>query len=170
MTCSFSAPCYIELHWRQVGSYVRHDPFINETWLIHMWNTTHSYLRHDSSICETWLIPMWHLTDSNARHDSFICETRLIHMRDMTHSYVRHVINETCLTYEWVMSRIWTRLPWAINMSGSHAHMTRHIMRHICDTLHIWYVIYVYVICHICLCDMSYMPVWYVCRFTRMTY
>jgi hypothetical protein len=47
--------------------------------------------------------------------DSFICVTWLVHMRDMSHdtthicmSHVTHM-NESCHTYEWVISHIWMR-------------------------------------------------------------
>ena len=95
-------------------SYVRHDSFVCETWLMHMWDMNHSYVRHDSSICETWLIHMWDMTHSCDRHDSSIltlslqrrsslmwlnsCDSfmcvmgpiGLLHMCDVTHTQVRH--------------------------------------------------------------------------------
>ena len=80
--------------WDMTHSYVRHDAFICETWLMRMCNMTHAYVRHDAFICETWLIHMWDMTQSIVRHDS--CKSWLItiHMgmsyiyeneRDMTH-------------------------------------------------------------------------------------
>ena len=70
-------------------SYMRHDSFIYETWLIHIWDMTHAYMRHASFIYETWLIHIWDMTHSYMRHDSFIYETWLIHTWDMPHAYMR---------------------------------------------------------------------------------
>ena len=103
---------------------VRQDAFLRETSFVLVWDMTH--VRHDSFMwdmthsCEIWLI--------HVRHDSFIwdmthsCETWLIYMRhdsfiynDVSHfneschiwrSYVIRM-NESCHTYEWVMSHIW---------------------------------------------------------------
>jgi len=66
------------------------------------WDMAHSYLRHDSFICETWLIlpcGIWLVHTRcmyeasllvHVRHDSFIFETRPIYAWDMTHLHVRH--------------------------------------------------------------------------------
>jgi len=112
-------------HW-----YVWYDSFICVTWLLHM---THSYVWHDSFMCVTWLIHTcdmtpytYDMTHSCVWHDSFTCVTWLIRMCDMTHSYVWHDsficlwlwywptfqwghehMNETCHTYEWIMSHMW---------------------------------------------------------------
>jgi len=88
----------------------------------YMWDMTHSYVWHDSFICETWLIHMCDIFDmarwyaawrihtchglSHEWHDSFICVTRNtthcvwhdafisvpwpIRLCGMTHSYVWH--------------------------------------------------------------------------------
>jgi len=55
--------------------YAWHDPCICETSPIHIWDfdihrgdVTHSYLRHDSFIGETWLIHMWDISHSHLRH------------------------------------------------------------------------------------------------------
>jgi len=104
-------------------SYVRHDSFIRETWLIHMWNMTHVYVCNWVSPCillmclhvwytrETWLIHMWDMTHSYVRHASFIGVTWLIHMWNMTYSYVWHdsFICETWLIHIWDMIHSYVR-------------------------------------------------------------
>jgi len=83
-------------------SYLRHDIFLCESWLIH-WHVrisfcrlvllfvTFSFVTHSHSwrivifvtfTCATWLISMW--------HDPFTCATWLIYMCDTTHSCVWH--------------------------------------------------------------------------------
>jgi len=70
------------------------DLLVDSSSMVKIWmsvrNMSHSYVRHDSFICETWLIPIRNMTHSYVTHDSFSCETWLIHVRNMTNSYVRH--------------------------------------------------------------------------------
>ena len=79
---------------------VCHDSFIIRVpWLIHMlqrphsWcSMSHSYVWHDSLLCAmTYLHVTWRYVDDSV----------------MSHIWISHVmhINESCHTYEWVMSR-----------------------------------------------------------------
>jgi len=92
-------------------SYVRHDSFAFETWLIHMrhhaqslchclrqtrcvtwpihtWDMTHSHLKHDSFV---WLMDVWHHAQSLCHCLSQTrCVTWLVHTWDMTQSHLRH--------------------------------------------------------------------------------
>jgi len=91
--------------WVMTHSYVRHDSFVRETWLIHeaLLHVTEShviasdsfgsktYMRHDSFVCETWLIRTWDMTHSwgTLTCDWVTCNSAwLIHTRDMIHSHV----------------------------------------------------------------------------------
>jgi len=87
-------------------SYVWHDSFICETWLIHrpspcsplrpcttaLRDMTHSssYVWHDAFICTTWLIHMCDIIHSCVWQYSLIRATWLIHTCDMAHSHVRY--------------------------------------------------------------------------------
>jgi len=96
------------------------------TWLIQMCDMTHSDVWHDSLRCLKWLIQMCEMSHSNGWHDSVRCVIWLIQMCDMTYSDMWHEsficvtrtgegvsraarttrTNESCQTYEWVMSHI----------------------------------------------------------------
>ena len=102
---------------------VWHDSFVWDT--MHLRGMTHSKV--------TWHIHIW--------HDSFVwdmtpsCATWLTHMprlcRHKPRLWMRHVtqINESCHTYEWVMSHIWL----------SHVtHMNESCHTYECVTLHKW--------------------------------
>ena len=101
--------------WDMTHTYVRHDSYICETWLISMrtcailmgvWD---SYMCDITHACETWLIYvrhdscMWDMT-----HICETCETWLIYVRhdscmwDMTHIYVRHDSSMWDLTHIYV--------------------------------------------------------------------
>jgi len=85
-----------------IYSYMWHDSFIFETWLVHMCGMTRSNklfwnCRYNESIRVTRLIHMCDMTHSYLGYDSFTCVTWpiqicrylwLIHMGDMTRSYV----------------------------------------------------------------------------------
>ena len=81
-------------------SYVWHDSFISDTWLIRMCDMTHSYVRHDSFVCVAWLITMTHLhvpwliyVLTHMCYDSFITCA-------VTHSYVLwliHMCHDACV-------------------------------------------------------------------------
>ena len=135
-------------------SYVWHDSFIYITWLIHICDMTHSYMWHDSFISVTWLIHICDMgsihptCDSNVWHNSFTnegCWKRLWVeqavadgqwlSRQMQHvrASVRelsHVpcVNESCHTYEWVMSHIWMSHVTHMNES---CHTYEWVMSHI---------------------------------------
>ena len=135
-------------------SYMRHDSFMCETWLVHIWDMTRSYMRHDSFIYETRLVHMRHLvrdnhwklrqTDQTQKillllvDDSSVCETWLIHVWDMTHSYVRHdsFICETCLIHMWDMTYSCMRHDSALNVS---------FRSESCCLIHMWDMTHSYV-------------------------
>jgi len=85
-------------------------------WLIHMCDMTHPYVWHDSSrcvtwlihICLTWLIHMCERTHLCVSHGSFIFVTWLIHTCGLQLASV--LINESCNTYEWVMTHVGERV------------------------------------------------------------
>jgi len=52
------------------------QPFIYETWLIHIWDITYSCVRNESFISETWLIHTWDM--------AHWCAWRRIHMSHVT--------------------------------------------------------------------------------------
>jgi len=88
--------CHVCWHsyMRCWDSYVRHDSFICETWLI--MRSWHSYVRHDSHM------RCWH---SYVRHDSYMRDMTHIwdvgtHMWDMTHYEMLTFICETWLIHE----------------------------------------------------------------------
>jgi len=74
------------------------------TWLIHMCDMAHSYVWHGSFICVTWLIHMCDMT-----HSYVTRTTQWVRLAWMSH--VTHM-NESCHTYEWVMSHILSRTHW----------------------------------------------------------
>jgi len=100
--------------YKMTHLYVWHDSFICVTWLIHMCDMTHSHVWHDSSITHmnVWHDSSIHHTHMNQRwrtqcHEWVTC--------DMTHSSITHIwmrdeepsiMNESCLTYEWVTSHM----------------------------------------------------------------
>jgi len=95
---------------------------MSRTWQ-YMRDMTNSYLRHESFICATWLIPMTlrmrdvtHMTVYGSFDFRWSCEGHK--MRHVAHT------NESCRTYEWVMShtlqrawRLWFR--WSCINLGS---------------------------------------------------
>ena len=116
-----------------------------------MWDMTHL-------LCETWLIHMRDMNRSCVRHDSFIyvhsqrcnCITNSSCIQccvEPSNSYVWHdpfvcpsylwhdSINESCLTYEWVMSHIANE--WDIRMSF----VCVTWLHHMCDVTHscVWH-------------------------------
>jgi len=62
-------------------------------------NTAHLKLRLDTCICGAWLVHVWNVTHSHvqpgARRAPYVCHIWISHVRVL------------CVTYEWVMSRIW---------------------------------------------------------------
>ena len=82
-------------------------------WLIFIMNeydmTSKLYQTYKKVLSTTWL--MSHIWMSHTyewvRHGSLVCVTWLIHKCDMTvRCHVTHM-NESCHTYEWIMSHIW---------------------------------------------------------------
>ena len=131
-----------ELAWGS-PSYVRHDSFICETWLIHTRDMVHSYVkalcvRHDSFVCQIWFfhcLHAWDVTRWYVRHDSFIREAWLIHTWDMTHSYVRH----DAFIWESFMCETWLIHVWDM----THSHALPSCVRHdsfICETGRIQFI------------------------------
>jgi len=131
-------------------SYVWHDSFTRETWLIHacdvaaltrrtplccvtqtkwwwIWDMTHSYMWR-GSLNSSDAFVLCDITDLCVWHASFICVTWLIHMWDMTHSYMRR---GSLNSYVWRDSFIC--VTWLIHMCD----MTHSYVRHasfICET------------------------------------
>jgi len=106
-------------------SYVWHDSFICETWLIHMCDMTHS--QHSTWLRVTWLLHMWDMTHSYVWHDSFICETWLIHILDaMIQSSLTLVLDST-----------WLRATWLIHMCD----VTHSYERHDSFTCEMWLIL-----------------------------
>jgi len=75
---------------------------------------THSYVRHDPLICVTWLIHIQEVPAMNIASQRLSCVTWLTHWIDMTHSFICNNdrrcllhMNESRHTYEWVTSHIW---------------------------------------------------------------
>jgi len=84
--------------------------------LIHIWDMTHSYMGHDSSIYGTWPIPMCDMThsyvpsrDARREAEAMTGNTFIGSHTDKSRACVCKGINESCHTYEWVMSHIWRR-------------------------------------------------------------
>jgi len=140
-------------------SFVWHDLFICVAWLVHVCDMTRSCLWRDSFICVTWLIHVRDMTHSYVWHAVCIRATWLIRMlkgdfgsgcgvvresshvthmneschtyeRVMSHVWMRHVtrMNESCRTYEWDMSHIWTSHVAHMNES---CHTYERVMSHI---------------------------------------
>jgi len=86
---------------------------IRVTWLVHMCDMTRSFVWHDSfTAFVTWLVhsicDMTH-TNAGCRVFGVVCATRKhVWVSHVTHVWVSHIthINESCQTYEWVMSHI----------------------------------------------------------------
>jgi len=104
-------------------------------WLMHICAMTHSYVCHDSFICVPWLIHKCDINHSYTIHVTWLIHMYVI-ARDVTHKHNTHThnphthinwnriglsnprlphiwmshvthMNESCHTYEWVMSHIW---------------------------------------------------------------
>jgi len=125
--------------WQVTDSWVTHDEFLGNTWLIStqylthyvtsdwftreaflipMWPMTHPCEIHESSICVIWLIFIWQttwcihigdMTHPHVTHDSFKCDTRLIFMWYMTHSFATHA-------YSYVTHDSFIRDTWPFHM------------------------------------------------------
>ena len=97
--------------WVMSQIWMSHVTHVNEPWHTRewvTWNIRMSHVMHmnnfiDSFSCVSWLIHMCDVTHSYLWYDPFICVTRLIHMNNRCHS-----INQSCQTYGWLMSHIWT--------------------------------------------------------------
>jgi len=113
-----------------------------EAWLLH---------RTAPCICD--------MTHSYVWHDSFIRVTWLIHMCDCCTAprpvYVTHM-NESCHTYEWVVSHIW--------MSRAYVSLLHRTAPCICDMTHsyVWHnpLIRVTWLIHMCHCCTAPRPVY----------
>jgi len=93
--------------WDMTHSYVRHGDMTHPVMSCHM-----EYVRHDSFICVTWFMPcdMTHNSAlKNIPHCTHMNESCHTYEWVMSHRWMSHVtrMNESCLKYEWVMSQIW---------------------------------------------------------------
>jgi len=70
--------------WRTTHTYIWHDSYIFETWLIHICDMT-----RDSYFCVTW-VSSWMMVGCDVAHDAYICVTTLLHICDITHTYMWH--------------------------------------------------------------------------------
>jgi len=70
-------------------SYVCHDSFTREPWLIHMCDTHHSCVQGEAYWCVTGLIHVCAMPHSYVCHDPFTHEKWFIHTCDTSLSYVR---------------------------------------------------------------------------------
>jgi len=87
-------------------SYVSYDTYTHIWSIQHncdMCDMTHSYVWHDSFKSATWLIRRSYVSYHTYERD-MICIRMMRHTLLMRH--VTHV-NESCHTYEWVMSHLW---------------------------------------------------------------
>jgi len=121
-TCVMGGHVYVHRIWQ---AWLWHDASEDGKACVHICDTTHSYVWHDPFKCVTWLIYMCDVT--YVWHDSltyvwltYICVTWLIHMCDVVNNLMGYVtnqrngschafanVNESCHTYEWVMSHTW---------------------------------------------------------------
>ena len=95
---------------------------------------THSYLWHDSCICATWLIHMYDMTlweTWGAERSFSTFQWVKLRINESCHIRMSHVthLNESCHTYEWVMSQIWMS-------HGTHMNELCHLYEWV--LLHIW--------------------------------
>ena len=88
-------------------------------------------------------------------HDSFICATWLI---------VAHM-NESCRTYEWVMSHIWMSHEWYALIRQISNTLTHDVINliHMCDMTqsYVWHDSFICVTWRIHMCDMTHSYVWH---------
>ena len=148
-------------------------------WLVHMCDMTNkndSYLWHDSFICETWLIlvslfshgnlddlAVRSMTYSHVWRDSFICVTWLIRMCDTTYSWLWHdpFICETWLILVCLLSH--GNLDDLAVRSMTHSHVWRDSFicvawfRHMCDMTpsYVWHDSFICVTWLIHMCGMT---------------
>ena len=92
-------------------SYQWHDSFIRVTWLIYMCDMTHLYAWRAWFMCVThsyvWLDYVCHQRDSNANnHPYTMNESCHTYERVMSHTWISHATHLNH-TYEWVMSQTW---------------------------------------------------------------
>jgi len=92
--CRGMCVCWVCGAWR-THVYVGHDSFMCGTWLMDMHDTRLIHTRVHAA--DRGLICMRDMTDSYLGHDSFTCVTFKF-MSPVTH------MNESCHTYEWVLS------------------------------------------------------------------
>jgi len=86
--------------WDMTSSWVRHDIFVDETWLSHMSNMHLfiAYVRYDAFTSETWLIGL--------SHTSLDLYTIGPHLRvRMRHWYRSYLVQMSVVSYKCVMSR-----------------------------------------------------------------
>jgi len=90
--------------------FIRDTTYSYVVGLIHTWHD--SFINDMTRSEATWLI--------QTRHDSFIFVTAhsLVHANDQSHIWMSHVthMNESCHTYESVMSHIWISHTWIIHV------------------------------------------------------
>ena len=105
--------------------------------LIHECGMTHSYVRHDSIIISKWPLHVRDVTSSSVWFDSFVTFSSVwldsfVLTQLQKHIWMSHVThtNESCHTYEWVMSHIWMSHVTHIDESY-HAYKLYYICTHI---------------------------------------
>ena len=128
-------------------------------------------MNHMCDTCVTWLIHMRVVTHAYVWHDPFICVTWLILMCGMTH-------DDSCPTYEWIMSHTWKSrathtnalirmcdmthsyawhdsfvcVTWLVHMCNmTHSYVTVVLQGHMNEKCHIWmsHVTYEWVMTHV---------------------
>jgi len=117
------------------------------TWLIHMCDMTHSHVWHDSFTCVTWLIHMCSMTvEVEMSHVSDTCVMSHTHF-DPSDTWISHWthMNQSCHTYEWVMSRISSPSPepdevrrvMSVTQESCHTDISNHV-RYESVMAHMW--------------------------------
>jgi len=130
---------------------------MNESCCTYEWVVPHVYIRRTlTCVQETtrkdWEVhSLWDMTFPLVGHDSLTCGTWFIHMWDMIHSHSRRPrvwmnhaphVNESCLTYDWVISQDESRTTceWVMPHLYSERYMWMSHVLHACEGVmsHIW--------------------------------
>jgi len=174
--------------WR-IASSVCHDSYTSVTCLLHTCDMTrHLYVWHDSSsLCVTWLvISMCDMTHCYVCVERVLTRTASIpragtcstHTYASFHTCVTHIstshthtchadmsagvtrMNESCHTYEWVMSHVWMSYVTCMNESHmSHRNECGILVQSVAH-LHVWHDSFIFVPWLIHMCDMTHSYVW----------